>query len=604
MKAGEVRAAVESFRRNQAVGERVEHCFAPWYLHQVFQLSEAAALERSSDGNYDFGIDGYHYEPGRLLLVQAKFTDTLQQIEKGFRDLEKALEPLARALRGIASEIPNENKVLINLRAALNKLTQEDREAIELEFVVLHLSEEDPAIIAHRTDVARQNLKEAVGNELPRHKGTVKDVGPKQLGQRKDIFAPREYEQLSVTPACEFRAGKHGNMLFGIGRLAELVELFERRRDHLFSKNVRYYLTGRRKEEKGPAGKMRETLEQICVERCLAPEVFGLYHNGVTIYSSKVERTNGEVRVREPYVLNGCQTVKNAYYFKNDDRIKTKIALELWNSISVPLRIVETTSEDIVRTVTVNLNRQNKMSAAAFRANDPIQIELEERFRSIGIIYERQEGALKNIQMDNPELLEEYENSKGLAVRMVDLGRCLAATAGEIAFATHPGDLFESDEAYARCFSESRTRSLSMLVFLQNLEDNMSTVLKMDLGLEQKGKGPRPSKLKYYCICLVMRYLAKKRMGETLTEYGSKLYRDKPQNKFRELLSRLMRERSGGIAEALKKHFMNLDSSDDISDAWERAERSTGLRKEIDPFERLGDVSLEGDAAEELRRAS
>ena len=42
---------------------------------------------------------------------------------------------------------------------------------------------------------------------------------------------------------------------------------------------------------------------------------------------------------------------------------------------SVALRVV-TGDDELVRTITVNNNRQNAMTAAALRSNDPVQIRL------------------------------------------------------------------------------------------------------------------------------------------------------------------------------------------------------------------------------------
>jgi hypothetical protein len=109
------------------------HSFAPWYLQQKFQLPETQAMQQSSDGNYDFGIDAFQLvkesdgKPSTLVLVQAKYTNSLQQIIKGFRDLEKSLPEVVRSLKAIGTEEPVQNKVLVNLRAALNRLDAETR---------------------------------------------------------------------------------------------------------------------------------------------------------------------------------------------------------------------------------------------------------------------------------------------------------------------------------------------------------------------------------------------------------------------------------------------------------------------------------------------
>jgi hypothetical protein len=382
--------------------------------------------------------------------------------------------------------------------------------------------------------------------------------------------------------------------------LADLVELYRLRRDDLFSKNVRYYLYSKKNTEKGPAGKMRETLKSICVERELPPERFALFHNGVTIYSAGIESGKEALRLKEPYVLNGCQTIKNAYFFKNDTKLKGKIDDEIWGRVAVPNRLIQTKSDELVRTITINNNRQNSMAVSAFRANDREQLELEERFRKAGIFYERQVGAFTNVEYGNPESLEEeYYNTRGQCVEMLDLARAVAAAAGDIGHAMHPNDLFESDTAYTRCFAPKRLRSVPFLVLLQNLEDVMGVILKKDLNLTPKGAGPAPARLKYYAICLCVRYLAKNRREDVVREFGSTLFGSKA-SPFRDKIGQLLRSRDSGIRDDLSRRFMTLESTNAaiINGVWETCQNALYLRKNIDVFDRFADVALDEEPSD------
>jgi hypothetical protein len=269
--------------------------------------------------------------------------------------------------------------------------------------------------------------------------------------------------------------------------------------------------------------------------------------------------------------------------------------------VAVSIRVIEAPdgsdeNKALIRNVTINNNRQNAMSVSAFRANDPIQLELEERFRKVAIFYERQEGAFQNLEMASPEVLEEdYENSRGLCVNMVDLGRCLAAAAGEIGLANHPGDLFESDAAYDRCFSRKRLTSIPYLVCLQNLDDVLGVILKKDLNLNPKGAGPRPARLKYYTLCLCVRYMAKAGLKEVVREFGGALQGKK--HAFRNEIGRILRSKNSGIRDELSKRFMSLEAGDaaTMNDAWERCQNTLHLRKNIDVFDAFSAVEV-GDA--------
>jgi len=595
MKSQEIKYSVETFRERTAFGKSVEHCFAPWYLNQIFQVPEDQALAQSSDGSYDFGLDAfvlYDGEPPRkLLLLQAKYTESIRSIGDGFREFErKTLPEISKVLQATGSSVPVQNKVLVNLRAALNRLEPTVRARLRLDFRVLHLCNEDGAIISLKTKETRTRLSEGIREFLPRYHCTIEDVGPGQMGLRQEVITPAVKVRLSVQGIQSLEAG-NCRMFYGIGKLADLVDMYTTKRDYLFSKNVRYFLYSKSNMEKGAAGKMRETLKRICVEEQLEPEIFALYHNGVTLHARSVERSRHSsdgVLVTEPFVLNGCQTIKNAFFFRNDPHLKDRIVVSRWKRVEVPLRIIETSNEDVVRTVTINNNRQNAISYAALRANDSTQIALEHRFHDMRIYYERQEGAYANLENTSPEVLEdEYENTRGEYANIIDLGRSLAATAGEISLAERPSDLFESDAAYTRCFSERRLSSVVFLTFLQNLHDIIGLVLKKDLNLESEN-GPKPSRLKYYSMCLVARYLAKANKREFVIDYGRALWgRDW---EFRQSLGKLMR--SSGIRRQLAQKFIKLETTDadSLHDAFEQAERALRLRN-VEPFEifkRLG----------------
>ena len=72
--------------------------------------------------------------------------------------------------------------------------------------------------------------------------------------------------------------------------------------DQLYEKNVRQFLGGRRKINKGIA----QTLNQ-------EPEMFGLYNNGITIVVSDFSAKNGSLVLYDPYVVNGCQTTRTIW---------------------------------------------------------------------------------------------------------------------------------------------------------------------------------------------------------------------------------------------------------------------------------------------------
>jgi hypothetical protein len=237
--------------------------------------------------------------------------------------------------------------------------------------------------------------------------------------------------------------------------------------------------------------------------------------------------------------------------------------------------------------VTINNNRQNAISYASLRSNDPVQIDLEQRFRARGMFYETQQGAFSNLESSDPErFAEEFPKTNNRCVSMIDLARSAAAVMGEVGWADRPAHLFESDSAYSRCFSDKRLSSTTFLSFLQNVHDTIGGILKSDMGLEKTGDGPTPTRLKYYAMSLLCRFLAKHDFSEFVSKYGSYLCGGGGRSRFRDELVKILETRNSGIRIELADKFMRIPSDDAelLQKAFERTTGTLGLR-DVDPFE-------------------
>jgi hypothetical protein len=534
-------------------------------------------------------------------LIQAKFSEVLNAVSSGFRDLEKSLPKVAAALDRIGSDEPIENKVLLNLRLMVARVDEQIRKELNLEFVVIHLCDQDEMIVGANSRKSRDDLKEAFRDAFPDRNGTIGDISPRRMSWDNEPVKPSVGDWSSLTlfavPLEVTMNERVVTMYSGIGHLAELVELYNQRRDDLFSKNVRYFLKSKRNMEKGPSGKIKETLKQLCSKSqdgAAEPEIFAFYHNGITLLARAVDSTQDGLitRIREPYVLNGCQTIKTGYYFRYDVKLKGKVDDERWRRIKIPLRIITTRDDELIRLITVSNNRQNQISPAALRANDQIQIDLADRFKEAHIFYQRQEGAFDELAESNATILEnDYSNTNGRYVDIEDLARSLSAIAGKFELAQSPSHIFEYDAAYKQCFSQKRLASIAFLTFVQNLHDVIPLVLKKDLDLQQQwNEGPKPSRLTYHTMCLLVRYLANQGKQEFVREFGGALWGH--QHAFRDEVARLLNNHNSRIKGALQEKFLSLDNtkSESLKAAFKRAETTLGLKDTIDVFEAFGRV--------------
>jgi len=613
----EVKLQVEDFRVRNSYGQTAADCFAPWYLNVKYHLSDTEAIKQSAEAGsddggtrgYDYGVDAYHIvkrmnDAPQLIIIQAKYSLAMTYITKGFKDLEKSIEKIKNMINEVGQDTINENKVIGNLRTDIYKLDDLSKTNLEIIFIVLHLSEEDGSIIFNKTRDAQNRLSSTASDVLGLT-CSIMHIGPNEIGERKVVSVPSKEIPLRLkgnpikveVPTESFNA----TMYYGLGYLSEFVDLYKKYRVVLFSKNVRLFINKKKNVVKGPAGKMKETLKSICIDRkkTLDPEVFAHLHNGITISGRKVMITEKGVVVSEPRVLNGCQTITSAFNFRHESRTKDKIETDLWNRILIPIRILDTKDDAIERKVTICNNRQNAITPAALRANDEIQVRLEERLKNHHIFYQRQEGAFEQRRSSRPNAFQdEYSRSKVSPVKMEQLARSILASSGKIRLAIHPNEFFENDKSYNECFSEKNLSSITFLVFLQNLHNVFPSVIKNYLGLERKDEGPRPANLVYYAMCLYVRYLAKdKKLHEIIHEFGYIVYKSSPQ--LRDLVVKHM-GRNSGIKRELKGRFIKLGDSrvETLDEAFSRAESALRLRDNLDPFEVFLDFDDEFDNSE------
>lgn len=124
----------------------------------------------------------------------------------------------------------------------------------------------------------------------------LRDETAAQAGQRFTIDVTAR-----VAPSGE-------NLLVGSIGLLDLYDFLRRYRertgdlDQIFEKNVRRFLGGRGKVNRGMQSTLRE-----------APERFGLYNNGITLVVSDYALHGNELNLVEPYIVNGCQTSRTIW---------------------------------------------------------------------------------------------------------------------------------------------------------------------------------------------------------------------------------------------------------------------------------------------------
>ena len=565
-----VRAEVTTYHKTYAVGETAADALAAWWLTSRYEVAPADAIARAPGGNHDYGIDGFHIErrasePPVLHLIQAKFSSNRSEIRKGVAGFERAMQEIRPLLEGRFGEAPVQNPVLPRLAAVLEK-NGDLLPELRLHFEVLHLCSEEGEALQRFLESAVERFKDAAAQYLPEHVCTVRAILPSSelRSERGETVIPAT-KQVMRFSGDEIPAGEGVHYYAGIGFLADLVELYRTNGEALFAKNVRHYLY--KATERGPAKYMRDTLRAVCVRSSgegfkADPERFAILHNGVTIHAKWAERSNGRLELREPSVLNGCQTVKNAYLFSQETTVRDRIDRERWARIPVPVRVITTRDESLVRDVTVSNNRQNSLRPSAFRANEPGQLDLAERFRRVGIYYERQEEAFNNLRRARPADFEtEYPNSFERPITMEELAQVIATVSDRpaLSVAAKVSELFD-DSVYKQIFAEEKLGNIELLVFLRNVAAAMPLVLK-DLKSRNRIFDNLPlTRFRFPATKLMVRFIVN-RKPELVHEFGEVVYgRIGTEHPLRKRLLALTSAQNSGLQQVLPDTWFDRDA--------------------------------------------
>jgi hypothetical protein len=137
--------------------------------------------------------------------------------------------------------------------------------------------------------------------------------------------------------------------------------------DRVFEKNVRRFLGSRGKVNKAMQATLRD-----------APELFGLYNNGVAIVVHDYAPTQSGLELTEPYIVNGCQTSRTIWevFRQRLDSGGTGVnpEIETWKERAkagvVILKIVKVgiSGEKLLQAITRYTNSQNAIRDKDFLA--------------------------------------------------------------------------------------------------------------------------------------------------------------------------------------------------------------------------------------------
>lgn len=439
-----------------------EDYFAALYLAKEFDKKVEDVAHQVAFGNNDYGFDAFHIDPNRrnLYLYQFKWSESHNLFKESFKRL---ISSGMERVFGNPRQDQIQNQLLLQLKSAL----VENQSVIDR--VLIHF------VFNGDPDAAEQSaVLDSLREDLESKKFLIDQYFGRQVGlafqfisndkTRGVLTHPKKTHQYTIRLDQTIYSAAAGGEKLNVGfiSLMDLYRMYREMGPRFFERNIRAGLSPERSANRA----IRQALGKIVLHEQEEPEVFVFNHNGVTIAAEHLEIDEGRASIIEPRLLNGAQTVTSLAKFldENRDNLTLKRNEERLEAIRVLAKVIRSPSTDFVINVTICNNRQNPVEPWNLRANDLIQLELQDKFRDdLGIYYERQENSFEGL---SDAELEDMGIEQYKAIQIKRLAQTFLAAQGEIDKISRLPDVFESETMYRNTFRESCLRSDSRRILL------------------------------------------------------------------------------------------------------------------------------------------
>ena len=157
----------------------------------------------------------------------------------------------------------------------------------------------------------------------------------------------------------------------------------------VFKNNIRLYLGNETSVNRGIEKTLREESHK-----------FHYYNNGLTITTLSINKDNSKnYSIKPVNIVNGCQTANSIYNIASST---PSLPIE---DIKIPVRIIQTESEEDYNNITIRTNNQNGVDIQDLISITEIQKELESKFDSLTLfnkqfLYKRQKTQEDSFDVD------------------------------------------------------------------------------------------------------------------------------------------------------------------------------------------------------------
>lgn len=529
-----------------------ENYFGVVYLSKKFNVApgEVASFV-AVDGTTDAGIDAYYHDKDKKTLYLYVFRWTEDHIQ--FRG------PLERLGNNGISRIffdptksESDHPLIVSLKTSLFENWKTiDRVVIDFVFNGDPVDAEQSKVLSFLRETVEdkrsfiESYLSRIGESPGLHDlifhyvSNVNALGIITSSRQTAEYIINFDGSLAIPPARVDAAesSKAGNqMTVTFLSLADLHRMYSDLGERFFEKNLRSGLD----EGEMTNIQIRNSLRTI-LEKQEDPQNFTLYHNGITL-TAQILEINGpsSVRMVEPRILNGAQTVKIIKQFVDEETHRQRRVAQrgkksqaaskqgsgkegatvrdnnrllqtaaeapselqkMLEETKVMARIIQSKDDAFLQRVTINNNRQNPIMPWNLRANDLVQISLEEIFAKQGIYYERRENAYRNIMEEDFEGGPDAERG---VVEVRKFAQTLLAARGQVDRISEMKEVFENESWYKDAFREQFLEvDPKKLVLLYKVQFRLQSVIReiRSQGADKYGYAPKAKNL-IWCLTI------------------------------------------------------------------------------------------------------
>jgi len=459
---------IKDFKVRFALDATEENVVTTIHLMNTHLIDKDTALDQSSLGSSDYGVDGWYYyiKTNELFIYQSKLTDSKGLALRGLKDLTTALTYLEKIIvQKEVGKIPT-NKSIYNLYIELSKNVDNLK---KISFILISPFNPNDLLDATEFNEAEKTIRESDLFKMLYEKGGRITLDIQEYNFEKSIAPSNKKYTINKLDNSLIRLRNNSFLEITFIPIYNLIQLYRQRGDILFHKNVRLSLYDYKDAKNRVVTPMEATLDQICKGQ-LSPNIFPFYHVGITI-SATTNSSEGvnEISLETPYVINGCQTITIAdHFYRELENKKNFEAMEKFKEINVLAKVVIGTTDEELKEITNCNNRQNPIENWQLFSNDPIHIEIESSLLELEIFYERQKGKF-NALMHKLDIAKNYSKTNQTFLDVETVGQIIALARGNYQWTAKPSEIYINKQNHDSIFTKDIPNYGKDIVLCSNL---------------------------------------------------------------------------------------------------------------------------------------